>query len=66
MQTADWRGRLESLLAEVRRRQADIARSGDKPDRIAAARAWHAELVDNELAAPGWPRDVGGHYDCIA
>jgi alkylation response protein AidB-like acyl-CoA dehydrogenase len=60
MQTADWRGRLESLLAEFRRRQADIARSGDKPDRIDAARAWHAELVDHELAAPGWPRDVGG------
>jgi acyl-CoA dehydrogenase len=60
MQTADWRGRLESLLAEFRGRQADIARSGDKPDRIEAARAWHAELVDNELAAPGWPREVGG------
>jgi acyl-CoA dehydrogenase len=60
MQTADWRGRLESLLAEFRGRQADIARSGDKPDRIEAARAWHAKLVDNHLAAPGWPREVGG------
>ncbi|MDX6431351.1 MAG: hypothetical protein QOE54_3717 [Streptosporangiaceae bacterium] len=60
MQTADWRGRLELLLAEFRRHQADIARSGDKPDRIEVARAWHAKLVDNHLAAPGWPREVGG------
>jgi acyl-CoA dehydrogenase len=60
MQTADWRGRLELLLAEFRRRQADVARSGDKPDRIEVARAWHAELVDHQLAAPGWPREVGG------
>ncbi|HME75891.1 MAG TPA: acyl-CoA dehydrogenase family protein [Mycobacterium sp.] len=60
MQTADWRPRLESLLEDFRRRQADIARSGDRPDRIEAARAWHAELVDHELAAPGWPREVGG------
>jgi alkylation response protein AidB-like acyl-CoA dehydrogenase len=60
MQTADWRPRLESLLAEFRRRQAEAARSGEKPDRIEAARAWHAELVDHQLAAPGWPRAVGG------
>lgn len=60
MQTADWRPRLESLLAEFRQRQAEAARSGEKPDRIEAARAWHAELVDHQLAAPGWPRAVGG------
>jgi alkylation response protein AidB-like acyl-CoA dehydrogenase len=24
------------------------------------ARAWHAELVDHKLAAPGWPSEVGG------
>src|ERR1700710_1326926 len=60
MQTADWRGRLDLLLAEFRRRQADVARSGDKPDRVEVARAWHAELVDRGLAAPGWPREVGG------
>jgi acyl-CoA dehydrogenase len=60
MQTADWRPRLESLFAEFRRRQADVARSGDKPDRVEVARAWHAELVDHQLAAPGWPREVGG------
>ncbi|MDV6976974.1 acyl-CoA dehydrogenase family protein [Mycobacterium intracellulare] len=60
MQTADWRPRLELLLAEFRRRQADVARSGVEPDRIEVARAWHAELVDHQLAAPGWPREVGG------
>jgi alkylation response protein AidB-like acyl-CoA dehydrogenase len=60
MQTADWRPRLESLLAEFRQRQAEAARSGEKADRIEAARAWHAELVDHQLAAPGWPRAVGG------
>ncbi|CDO31190.1 acyl-CoA dehydrogenase family protein [Mycolicibacterium porcinum] len=60
MQTADWRAGLESLLAEFRDRQGQAARSGVKPDRIEAARAWHAELVDNGLAAPGWPRSVGG------
>jgi acyl-CoA dehydrogenase len=60
MQTADWRGRLELLLAEFRRRRADATQSGAKPDRIETARAWHAELVDHGLAAPGWPREVGG------
>jgi acyl-CoA dehydrogenase len=60
MQTADWRPRLESLLAEFRRRQGDAAASGAKPDRVEVARAWHAELVDHQLAAPGWPRAVGG------
>src|ERR1700722_15855591 len=57
MSSADWRSRLEGLLAEHRREQAaDSA----KPDRIEAARAWHAKLVDNGLAAPGWPKSVGG------
>ncbi len=60
MQTADWRPRLESLLTEFGQRQAEAARSGEKPDRIEVARAWHAELVDHQLAAPGWPRAVGG------
>jgi acyl-CoA dehydrogenase len=58
MQTADWRPRLESLLADFRRRQA--AGGAEQRDRIDAARAWHAELVDHHLAAPGWPREVGG------
>ncbi|MBJ7336465.1 acyl-CoA dehydrogenase family protein [Mycolicibacterium sp.] len=60
MQTADWRARLEDLLAEFRLRTAEAHRSGDKPDRIEAARAWHRRLVDHDLAAPGWPRSVGG------
>jgi alkylation response protein AidB-like acyl-CoA dehydrogenase len=60
MQTADWRPRLESLLADFRRHRDDVARTGDKPDRITTARAWHAQLVDHHLAAPGWPRSVGG------
>jgi alkylation response protein AidB-like acyl-CoA dehydrogenase len=60
MEIADWRPRLESLLADFRQRQDDVSRSGAKPDRIDIARAWHAELVDHQLAAPGWPRDAGG------
>lgn len=60
MQAADWRVRLESLLVDFRRRLSETARSGVKTDRIEAARAWHAELVDHGLAAPGWPRAVGG------
>jgi acyl-CoA dehydrogenase len=60
MQKSDWRPALESLLAEFRQRQKDAADGGGKPDRIEAARAWHGELVDHELAAPGWPRAVGG------
>src|SRR6195952_2146860 len=60
MQASDWRPRLESLLAAFRQRLDDEARSGAKTDRIETARSWHAELVDHHLAAPGWPRDVGG------
>jgi acyl-CoA dehydrogenase len=57
MSSADWRSRLEGLLAE---RQHDQAGDSAKPDRIEAARAWHAKLVDNALAAPGWPKSAGG------
>src|SRR6202790_2634620 len=65
MSSADWRSRLEGLLAEHRREQAGESAKPDriespKPDRIDAARAWHAKLVDNALAAPGWPKSVGG------
>jgi acyl-CoA dehydrogenase len=60
MQTADWRARLGVLLAEFRERGAVAASAGEQPDRIEAARAWHATLVDHHLAAPGWPRAVGG------
>jgi acyl-CoA dehydrogenase len=57
MSSADWRSRLEGLLAEHRREQAG---ESTKPDRIEAARSWHAKLVDNALAAPGWPKSAGG------
>jgi acyl-CoA dehydrogenase len=54
MSSDDWRGRLERLLAgSARERNAGA-------DRIQAARAWHARLVDEKLAAPGWPKSVGG------
>jgi acyl-CoA dehydrogenase len=58
MQTADWRPRLESLLADYHQRRA--AGGVEARDRIEVARAWHAELVDHHLAAPGWPLEVGG------
>jgi acyl-CoA dehydrogenase len=57
MASADWRPRLEQLIAEHRREQAALSA---KPERIEASRAWHANLVDNALAAPGWPKSVGG------
>jgi len=63
-QSEDWRTRLQTLLSDYVSRAAEIkakARAdGVKTDRIEAARAWHAELVDNGLAAPGWPKSVGG------
>ncbi len=50
----DWRARLERLIADLpREHAADV-------DRIQVARAWHARLVDEKLAAPGWPKSVGG------
>ncbi len=60
MQSNDWRVPLERLLAEFGRRQREAAKAEAKPNRIETARAWHAELVDNNLAAPGWPNAVGG------
>src|ERR1700730_10848907 len=57
MSSADWRSRLQRLLAERRRNQAC---EPAKPDRIEAARTWHAKLVDNGLAGPGWPKSAGG------
>ena len=60
MQSCEWRPALEALLAEFSVRKSEAARSGVEPDRVEAARAWHAELVDHGLAAPGWPREVGG------
>src|SRR5882757_4426973 len=57
MSSADWRSRLERLIDEHRQEQEATSA---RPDRIDAARAWHAKLVDNNLAAPGWPESVGG------
>lgn len=54
----DWKPRLQDLLDDWSQRQSDSKSA--KPDRIGTARAWHAELVDNGLAAPGWPKSVGG------
>jgi acyl-CoA dehydrogenase len=60
VQSEDWRVRLDRLLAEFGVRQHEAATAGAKPGRIETARAWHAELVDNDLAAPGWPKSAGG------
>jgi acyl-CoA dehydrogenase len=54
MSSDGWRDRLQRLLAESARERT----AGS--DRIEAARAWHARLVDEKLAAPGWPESVGG------
>jgi len=58
MSSADWRSRLDGLLVDYRREQ--VHPSGAGHDRIEAARAWHGRLVDEKLAAPGWPKSVGG------
>jgi len=64
VQRDDWRSRLSELFLDYGRRQAEAkaqaSAGGVKIDRIDTARAWHAELVDNGLAAPGWPKSVGG------
>jgi acyl-CoA dehydrogenase len=57
MSSADWRSRLERLIVEHHQEQNEASA---KLDRIEAARAWHAKLVDNALAAPGWPKSAGG------
>ncbi|TDH52882.1 acyl-CoA dehydrogenase [Mycobacterium eburneum] len=58
MQSQDWRTRLQQLLDE--RFSARSPGAAEKTDRIEAARAWHATLVDHDLAAPGWPTTAGG------
>jgi acyl-CoA dehydrogenase len=62
--SGDWRPRLQELLDDWGRRRAaakaEAMRDGVKTDRIETARAWHAELVDHHLAAPSWPKSVGG------
>jgi acyl-CoA dehydrogenase len=52
----DWRGRLSALLDDYAKRP----RPKSSKERAVAARAWQSELVDAGVAAPGWPRSVGG------
>ncbi len=54
--TGDWRTRLTALLDDYRNRP----RPKTSRERFEAAIAWQSELVDAGLAAPGWPRAVGG------
>lgn len=51
----DWRRRLTDLIADYRRRAPDPSK-----DRYQRARDWQAELDDHGLAAPAWPKEVGG------
>ncbi|WP_040514616.1 acyl-CoA dehydrogenase family protein [Gordonia amarae] len=53
---ADWRERLTALLADYRARPRPVT----SKDRWQAALDWQSELVDAGLAAPSWPRSVGG------
>ncbi|ATD70992.1 MULTISPECIES: acyl-CoA dehydrogenase family protein [Gordonia] len=53
--TEDWRTRLTDLIADYRSRTPDKSRN-----RYQRARDWQAELDDHGLAAPAWPREVGG------
>ncbi|GAB98543.1 putative acyl-CoA dehydrogenase [Gordonia namibiensis NBRC 108229] len=53
--TGDWRTRLTDLIADYRSRTPD-----ESKDRYQRARDWQAELDDHGLAAPAWPREVGG------
>jgi len=53
---SDWRERLTALLADYRARP----RPGTSKERRQAALDWQSELVDAALAAPAWPRSVGG------
>jgi acyl-CoA dehydrogenase len=60
----DWRRNLQELMTAQARRQSELRSlakaDGSTFDRIAVARAWQAELVDHDLAGPGWPKSVGG------
>jgi len=62
MSSGTWRQRLRELMADFARRQSEATAkaNGIKVDRVAVARAWQAELVDNGLAGPGWPKSAGG------
>ncbi|WP_330254158.1 acyl-CoA dehydrogenase family protein [Nocardia sp. NBC_00565] len=52
----DWRTRLTALLDDYAKRP----RPETSRDRAVAARAWQSEMVDAGVAAPGWPKTVGG------
>ncbi|NNH70858.1 acyl-CoA dehydrogenase [Nocardia uniformis] len=52
----DWRERLTALLDSYAKRPWPKT----SEERAAAARAWHSEMVDVGVAAPGWPKSVGG------
>jgi alkylation response protein AidB-like acyl-CoA dehydrogenase len=52
---AGWRVRLRDFLAAHRDRPPK-----DKAKRLQWARAFHADLEEAGLAAPGWPADAGG------
>lgn len=54
--TDDWRDRLSALLDAYAQRP----RPKTSKERAAAARAWQSEMVDAGVAAPGWPKSVGG------
>jgi len=55
--TEQWRERLKRLWDDYRH---ELAAAEPRPDRITAACRWHSRLVDEGLAAPGWPKSVGG------
>lgn len=52
----DWRVRLSALLEDYAKRP----RPASSKERALAARAWQSEMVDAGVAAPGWPKAVGG------
>jgi len=54
--TGDWRDRLTALLDAYAKRP----RPKTSKERVEAARAWQSEMVDAGVAAPGWPKAVGG------
>ncbi|AEF37840.1 acyl-CoA dehydrogenase FadE30 [Mycolicibacter sinensis] len=64
MPSDNWRERLTALMTGFVQSQAEQKAEskllGVKFDRTESAKAWQAELVDNGLAGPGWPKSVGG------
>ncbi|MFC1405206.1 MULTISPECIES: acyl-CoA dehydrogenase family protein [Streptacidiphilus] len=52
---AEWLGRLRAFLADRAGRPPR-----DRAERLAWARAFHADLTEAGLAAPGWPVEAGG------